>query len=291
MTDKLPLSAAIICKNEEACIGTCLASLGSCAEIIVVDSGSTDATLQAVRDFSARGWPIKLIERHWPGYAKQKQFALEQATQDWVLSIDADEWLDHDLREDLPRLLQAPPQIVGWRLQRVLTPFGSKRPVSWATKPERILRLARRKRVRFGEDALVHEGLIADGEIADAKTGSLRHERSLRVDAQMDKEIGYARLKAEQRIANGKKPSLLKLIFNPPMYFFRVFVLRRMFFCGVPGLVLAWDAAFYSFLCEALHYQLWLERGNDHERAWRSPLTQGSPRKSAEGSEPSGPAE
>ena len=80
------------------CIGACLASLDSCAEIIVVDSGSTDATLDIVRDFSARGWPIKLIERDWPGYAKQKQFALEQATQPWVLSIDADEWLDDALR-------------------------------------------------------------------------------------------------------------------------------------------------------------------------------------------------
>ena len=80
----------------------------SCAEIIVVDSGSTDATLTIVRDFIARGWPIKLIERDWPGYAKQKQFALEQATQPWVLSIDADEWLDDELRGDLPRLLQAP---------------------------------------------------------------------------------------------------------------------------------------------------------------------------------------
>ena len=261
MSEKLPLSAAVICKNEEACIGACLASLESCAEIVVVDSGSTDATLGIVRDFIARKFPIRLIERDWPGYAKQKQFALEQAKQPWVLSIDADEWLDPELRADLPRLLQAPENIAGWRLQRALTLFGRKTPAPKATRPERILRLARREKVRFDESVLVHEGLIAEGEVADAKNGLLRHERALRLDAQIGKEIVYARLKAQQRIAAGKKPSLFKLIFNPPMYFFRVYVSRRMFLCGVPGFIHAWTGAIYSFLGEALHYQLWLEGG------------------------------
>jgi glycosyltransferase involved in cell wall biosynthesis len=261
VSEKLPLSAAVICKNEEACIGACLASLESCAEIVVVDSGSTDATLGIVRDFIARKFPIRLIERDWPGYAKQKQFALEQAKQPWVLSIDADEWLDPELRADLPRLLQAPENIAGWRLQRALTLFGRKTPAPKATRPERILRLARREKVRFDESVLVHEGLIAEGEVADAKNGLLRHERALRLDAQIGKEIVYARLKAQQRIAAGKKPSLFKLIFNPPMYFFRVYVSRRMFLCGVPGFIHAWTGAIYSFLGEALHYQLWLEGG------------------------------
>jgi glycosyltransferase involved in cell wall biosynthesis len=261
VSKKLLLSAAVICKNEEDCIGACLASLDACAEIIVVDSGSTDATLDIVRDFVARGWPIKLIERDWPGYAKQKQFALERATQPWVLSIDADEWLDDTLRNDLPALLQAPPHIAGWRLQRALTLFGRPQPPPPATKPERILRLARREKVRFDESVLVHEGLIAEGEIADAEKGLLRHERALRLDDQIGKEIVYARLKAQQRIAAGKKPSLFKLVVNPPLYFFRVYVSRRMFLCGVPGFIHAWTGAVYSFLGEALHYQLWLEGG------------------------------
>jgi glycosyltransferase involved in cell wall biosynthesis len=261
VSEKLPLSAAVICKNEEACIGACLASLESCAEIVVVDSGSTDATLSIVRDFAARGFPIKLIERGWRGYAMQKQFALEQATQPWVLSIDADEWLDDALRADLPRLLRAPENIAGWRLQRAITLFGRREPPPNAVKPERILRLARREKVRFDESVLVHEGLIAEGEILDADKGLLRHERALRLDVQIGKEIVYARLKAQQRIANGKKPSLLKLIVNPPLYFFRVYFSRRMFLCGIPGFIHAWTGAIYSFLGEALHYQLWLEGG------------------------------
>lgn len=256
---KLPISATVICKNEEVCLPACLASLEACAEIVVVDSGSTDGTLTIIHDFIARGWPIRLIERDWPGYAKQKQFALEQAKQDWVLSIDADEWLDDDLRADLPRLLQAPPEVAGWRLQRALTLFGRAKPAPRATRPERILRLARRDKVRFDEALLVHEGLLADGEVRDANSGLLRHERALRFDAQLAKEITYARLKAQQRIASGKKPSLLKLVVNPPLYFLRVYVSRRMFLCGVPGFIHAWTGAIYSLICEALHYQMWVE--------------------------------
>jgi glycosyltransferase involved in cell wall biosynthesis len=258
LSKKLAISATIICKNEEACIGACLASLESCSEIVVVDSGSTDRTLEIIRDFSARGFPIRLIERDWPGYARQKQFALEQATQDWALSIDADEWLDEELQAGLPRLLDAPPKIAGWRLRRLISLFGRTTPTPRATKPERILRLVRRSRARFDETVLVHEGLIVEGEIADARDGLLRHERALRLDAQMVKEIAYARLKAQQRLAAGKKPSPLKLVFNPPLYFFRVFVQHRMFLCGAAGFIHAGTGAIYSFLAEALHYQLWL---------------------------------
>jgi glycosyltransferase involved in cell wall biosynthesis len=260
LSKKLAISATIICKDEEDCIGACLASLAPCAEIVVVDSGSTDGTLAIVQDFAARGFPIRLFQREWPGYARQKQFALEQATQDWVLSIDADEWLDEDLAASLPRLLDAAAGVAGWRLRRLISLFGRTAPTPRATKPERILRLVRRGRAHFDETVLVHEGLMVEGDSADAREGLLRHERALRLDAQMVKEIAYARLKAQQRIAAGKKPSVFKLIFNPPLYFFRVFVQHRMFLCGAAGFIHAGTGAIYSFLAEALHYQLWLEK-------------------------------
>ena len=257
---RLPLSATIICNNEEACIGACLASLADCADIVVVDSGSTDRTLAIVADFSARGFPVRLFQRDWPGYARQKQFALEQAREDWVLSIDADEWLDAELRADLPRLLEAPAQVAGWRLPRVLTFYGETEPPPPAVRPDPILRLVRREGARFDETVLVHEGLAVEGEVCDANRGLLRHERGLRLDAQLPKEILYARLKAEQRIAAGKKPSAFKLVFNPPLYFFRIFVMRRVFLCGAPGFIHAMTGAIYSFMAEALHFQMARER-------------------------------
>ncbi len=256
----LPISATVICKNEEACIGKCLASLEGLAEIVVVDSGSTDGTLAIVKERAAAGQPIRLIEQAWLGYARQKQFALDQARADWILSIDADEWLDETLRLELPRLIEVPAAVAGWQLRRTLTLYGNSRPVSLWTRPENILRLVRRGRAHFDADLIVHEGLIPDGETRIAEKGLLRHERGLPLDEQMRKEIVYARLKAEQRLEQGKKPSWAKLLLNPPIYFLRIFFWNRFFLCGWAGFIHAMTGAVYSFMCESMHRQFYYAR-------------------------------
>ena len=255
---KLPLTAAIICQNEQDRIGKCLMSLADCAEIIVVDSGSTDNTLAIIQDFIARGFPIKLLQQAWLGYARQKQFALDQASQPWILSIDADEWIDATLRADLPNLIAADESVAGFKLRRALALHGRDAPV--ITHPERILRLVRKGRAHFDQELLVHEGLIADGAVRIAAKGVLRHECGLRLDEQITKDIAYARLKAQQRIERGERPSLLKLLFNPWLYFFRTYVLHGLFLWGRPGFIHAKTRATYSFLGEALHFQLWAEQ-------------------------------
>lgn len=251
----LPISATVVCKDEEACIGKCLSSLEGLAEVVVVDSGSTDRTLDIVEDHARRGLPVRLVRQPWLGYARQKQFALDLATQDWALSVDADEWLDEALRADLPRLIAAGPSVAGWRLRRTLTLYGSPRPVSLWTRPEHIVRLVRRGRARFDPGLIVHEGLIADGPTPVAEKGLLRHERGLPLDAQMRKEIVYARLKAEQRLEQGVAPSRLKLMFNPPLYFLRIFLWNRFFLCGWAGFIHAATGATYSLMTEAMHRQ------------------------------------
>ncbi|WP_170153176.1 glycosyltransferase family 2 protein [Roseiarcus fermentans] len=256
----LPISATVICRNEEACIGQCLASLAGLAEIVVVDSGSTDRTLAIVDEFARNGAPIRLIRRDWPGYARQKQFALDEARQPWVLSIDADEWLDADLRADLPRLVAAEASLLGWRLRRTLTLYGSPKPVSLWTRPEHIVRLVRRGCARFDESLIVHEGLIVDGRTEIAERGLMRHERGLPLDEQMRKEIDYARLKAEQRLERGRKPSRAKLFFNPPLYFLRIFFWNRFFLCGWAGFIHALTGAAYSFMTESMHRQFYYAR-------------------------------
>ena len=163
----------MICLNEAACIGKCLESLGDCAEIVVVDSGSTDATPAIVEDFVRRGFPIRFIHQPWLGYALQKQFALDQTREPWVISIDADEWLDDELRASLPRLMTADESVAGWKVRRSLTLYGQAKPVSRWTRPEHILRLVRRGRARFDPALIVHEGLVADhGRNADRARGA-----------------------------------------------------------------------------------------------------------------------
>ena len=257
----LRLSAAIICLNEAACIGKCLDSLRDCAEIVVVDSGSSDGTLAIIEEFASHGFPIRLIHQPWLGYARQKQLALDLASEPWVFSIDADEWLDDDLRASLPRLMSAGESVAGWKVRRSLTLYGQAKPVSRWTRPEHILRLVRRGRARFDPALIVHEGLVADsGETPVARAGLLRHERSLPLNEQMKKEITYARLKAEQRLSQGKKPSTLKLVFNPPIYFLRIFFFNRFFLCGWAGFIHAGVGAMYSLMTEAIHWQLYSAR-------------------------------
>jgi glycosyltransferase involved in cell wall biosynthesis len=254
----LAASATVICLNEAACIGKCLESLIGFAEIIVVDSGSTDGTLAIIDDFARRGFPIRLISQPWLGYARQKKFALDQAGESWVLSIDADEWLDDDLRASLPRLMASDDAVSGWKVRRSLTLYGQSKPVSRWTRPEHILRLVRRGRARFDPALIVHEGLVADeGKTPIAREGLLRHERSLPLNEQMKKEIVYARLKAEQRLKLGRKPSRLKLVFSPPIYFMRIFFWNRFFLCGWAGFIHAATGAMYSLMTESIHRQLY----------------------------------
>jgi glycosyltransferase involved in cell wall biosynthesis len=257
----LSLSGAVICLNEAACIGKCLESLRDCVEIVVVDSGSSDGTLAIVDAFAGRGFPIRLIHQPWLGYARQKQLALDLATQPWVFSIDADEWLDDELRASLPRLMSADESVAGWKVRRSLTLYGQAKPVSRWTRPEHILRLVRRGRARFDPSLIVHEGLVADhGQTPIAHDGLLRHERSLPLNEQMKKEIAYARLKAEQRLKQGRKPSTLKLVFNPPIYFLRIFFWNRFFLSGWAGFIHAATGAMYSLMTESIHRQLYTAR-------------------------------
>ena len=98
---KTPVSAVIVCQNEQDLIGECLDSLEFCAEIVIVNSGSTDGTLEIIEKYRADGYPIRLLHHAWQGYALQKEFALQQATASWCLVIDADERVDGALRQSI----------------------------------------------------------------------------------------------------------------------------------------------------------------------------------------------
>ena len=154
-----------------------------------------------------------------------------------------------------------PRSVAGWKVRRSLTLYGQAKPVSRWTRPEHILRLVRRGRARFDPALIVHEGLVADhGQTPVAREGLLRHERSLPLNEQMKKEIVYARLKAEQRLKQGRKPSTLKLVFSPPIYFLRIFFWNRFFLCGWAGFIHAATGAIYSIMTELIHRQLYYAR-------------------------------
>lgn len=250
MSERLPLSAFIICLNEAGTIEACIRSLDQCAEIVIVDSGSSDATAEVVAGLAGEGFPIRFLHQDWLGFARQKQFALEQATQPWLLSIDADERLDQDLRAALPGLVAAPDAVVGWRLRR--------RPwlIGYGYTPRGVgdgpnLRLFRRGKAVFDIRKTVHEGLIPDGTVRVAKKGALLHYRPLTVGEVVVKEEGYASLKVGMRAAGKKRFTPWRMLLNPPVYFLRVMYGRKLYRAGWAGVIFAMQAAIYAFLTEA----------------------------------------
>ena len=122
------ISGFVICKDESATIRRCLESPSFCREIVVVDSGSTAGTLEIITQMIDEGHPIRLIPREWPGYAKQKQFALDATNGLWCLSLDADEFIDDALRTEILTLpLDATDKAGFWMRRRdYLPPLDSK---------------------------------------------------------------------------------------------------------------------------------------------------------------------
>jgi glycosyltransferase involved in cell wall biosynthesis len=154
----ISLSVIIITKNEAVNIRACIESVAWADEIIVVDSGSSDATVEICRELGAQ-----VYQHDWPGFGMQKNRALGYATKDWVLSIDADERVTHELREGIQSAMQRG-QAVGYEIPR-LSSFCGRYMHHSGWYPDYVLRLFRRGSGKFSDD-LVHERVIVNGPIA-----------------------------------------------------------------------------------------------------------------------------
>lgn len=251
---RLPISAFIICKDERRYLGNCIESLAQCEEIVIVDSGSTDGTIELIEEYVSRGWPIRFLHNDWPGYSLQKQFALEQCRQPWRLSLDADERLDPELQASLPELIKAPPTVAGYRLARrpYLIGFGY---TPRRSREGKILRLIRRDRGDFDPTLKVHEGIRPIGAVRDARRGSLLHFRPLPIEEQILKENKYSTLKTDMLLERGVRQRPIRMLLNPPMYFLRLYFGYGLWRCGIPGYIQAMTGAVYSFLTESKVYQ------------------------------------
>ncbi len=248
---KAPVSAVVICRDERDLIGECIESVGFCAEIVVVDSGSTDGTLEIIEGYRAKGYPIRLRHQDWLGYARQKQFALELASQPWLLVIDADERVDEQLRASIVAISQAPdPEVSGWYVRRRdwLPGYGLAHPF---VLHNRILRLFRNGKARLAPDRPIHETYLVDGPTATIKRGLLLHMRDLSIEDDVARANDYSTLKAAMQKGEGRKPSTVRLVFSPPFTFVKFYLLKRYFLCGRPGFIYAMMMMVYSFLTEA----------------------------------------
>lgn len=251
----IPVSVYIVCKNERAVLGACLDSVAGFREIVIVDSGSTDGTLDLIADYLGRGFPIRLFEREWPGFARQKQFALDQCDGPWCLNLDADERLEPELAEAIGRAVAGAVDTAGFsmRMAQYLPGYGYA-PPAVHVKPQ--IRLFHKARARYRLDQLLHEGLTYDGPVARIAEGRILHFRNLTLTQDVLKSDAYATLKARQYHARGRKPGLLRLAFHPLGRFLASYLLQRYFLCGRAGFVHAAMLGVYVFLAEAKLYRL-----------------------------------
>lgn len=249
------ISAFVICKDENRTIRRCIESLDFCREIVVVDSGSTDGTLATLQAMRAEGYPVRLIEREWPGYALQKQFALDTAEGPWCLTLDADEYLDEALRREIMALPLAATFAAGYWMRRRdrLPGYGYPPAIVHARY---ILRLVRKDRARFDTTVRVHESLAANGPTERLRRGVIMHERDLSVAEESAVMNRYSTLKAQQKFARGKRTGLARLLFSGLWEFAKVFVGQRYVVCGKAGIVHALLRAEYAMLTESKLYRL-----------------------------------
>lgn len=233
------LSAILITKNEMADLPDCLASLAFCDEIVVVDSGSTDGTVEIAR---AAGAVVRVTE-DWPGFGPQKQRALDLATGDFVLSIDADERIPRELAETI-RAAVDEGLFDGWRINR-RSSFLGRFLMHGGWYPDRILRLARRSAARFTADR-VHERLEVEGRIGDLAYDMIHHSyRS--IDEVLDKGRRYAVASAAERRARGRRGGLFQAIVRAKWAFLRHYVVKAGFRDGAHGFVAALAKAQETF--------------------------------------------
>jgi glycosyltransferase involved in cell wall biosynthesis len=226
------LSVILITKNEAANIKDCLESVSFANEIIVVDSQSSDQTVKIAQSFGAK------VENtsDWPGFGLQKNRALNLATQDWVLSIDADERVTPELKQEILAVINnassadcyAIPRL-SWYCGRFMKHSG------W--HPDYVERLFKRGSAKFS-DHLVHERLLPNGPVKKLNHHFL-HYSFKNFSQVLQKVDSYSTASANQAFQQGKKSSVLKAIGHGLWAFFRTYFLRLGFLDGQQGLALA----------------------------------------------------
>jgi glycosyltransferase involved in cell wall biosynthesis len=237
------LSVVIITRNEEGQVRECLESCAFADEVVVVDSFSTDRTVDICRDHT-----VRVIQEQWRGFGRQKNFAIEQAKGPWIFNLDADERITPALRAEIEAITAADePQPAGYYVAR-RNYFGDRwvRHCGWY--PDYNLRLFRKGAGWFNERA-VHEAVELTGH---ARAGYLRHPMEHYTYASisdfMERLERYTTLAAEEAFQAGRRGGLLDLTLRPPFTFLKMYLVRRGFLEGSFGLTLSGLYAIYTYV-------------------------------------------
>jgi glycosyltransferase involved in cell wall biosynthesis len=225
------LSVIVITKNEAKRIAQCLASVNWADELLVLDSGSSDDTVAIAKSFDA-----KVIETDWPGFGPQKQRALSLCSHEWVLSIDADEFLEKDAATLILKAIQTN-KIDAYMLPRQMIFAG--RILRFAAYEKKHIRLFRRNLAHFSPH-LVHEHVeLKQGARKATLATPIMHDCYDDWDDAIEKMNRYSSLSALQRFQQGRQSSIVKALISSNLMFLKNYFLRLWCLDGWPGLCLA----------------------------------------------------
>lgn len=238
---KIPISVAIIAQNEEDNISNCIKSVNWAEEIVVIDGGSTDKTIEICKELGAR-----VIEHSWPGHIQQKNYAIDRCSGDWILSLDADERASEEMAEFIKQLFKSgEPEQDGYYFPRKVFYLGK-----WINHsgwyPDYKLRLFRKDRARWtGYNP--HDRIELEGKSKKAKVDILHYPYKSLTD-HLDRINSYTTIMAGELRDKGKKSNLLKIIFNPYFRFLRAYFLKLGFLDGFHGIIISIISSYYVFL-------------------------------------------
>lgn len=240
---RVPLSLVVIVKNSASSLRRCLESASFVNEILVVDSGSTDETIAIAQECGAR-----VLYQEWLGFGPQKKFAVNQATNDWVLCLDADEYLSDKLQREIFRVFQGEPTHEAYRFARCNL-FLGRFLRHGEGYPDWSLRLFNRRSANWTEE-LVHEKVSGTQGWLDVGTisGDLMHESCESIARYIEKQNNYTSIQASQILASGQSVSKVKILFSPIARFVKYYLLKLGFLDGFPGLVHISIGCFCVFL-------------------------------------------
>ena len=236
----MKITATIITLNEERNIARSIESLRCCDEIVVVDSGSNDRTVELASNLGAR-----VIESPWHGYANQKNYAADQATNDWILSLDADEALSESLEGEIWTLKKRGPNCDAYTMPRLAQYMGR-----WILHsgwyPDRKVRLYHRAKAKWMGD-FVHESVAVRGRVGHLDA-NLLHYTCDSLSEHLKTMDRYTTLAAEELVYRKQTIHTRNMILDPAWTFLKTYFFQRGFQDGLEGLTIAYMAALYTFL-------------------------------------------
>ena len=236
----MKITATIITFNEERNVARAIESLRCCDEILILDSGSTDRTVELAEKLGAR-----VVEAGWRGYAGQKNWAAEHASNDWILSLDADEALSEGLEAEIWNLKKNGPTYDAYTMPRLAQYLGR-----WILHsgwyPDRKVRLYHRSKAKWVGD-FVHESVQVDGRVGHLESNIL-HFTCESLSEHVKTMDRYTTLAAQELAARQLKIHWGRLIADPAWAFLKSYFVQRGFLDGAEGLSIAYMAAFYTFL-------------------------------------------